>query len=335
VWIEGTALGKVLKRQALGTRSWEEAEAMRRRMEGGQGEPVTIKQAIADFRLDIDRRNLSPETSRKYVRLLRDLEDFAKRAGVVRLDSLAVADARRFVGEWPFGPNTATKQIERLKTFFRFCRQSRWIADDPSEPIKPAAIRQSPTLPYTRDEMAAILAACPDTRLRAFVLVMRYSGLRVGDVARLEKPRIQDGKLMLYTQKTGTPVYVPLPDVVVNALDTFPHANAHYFFWSGESTKDGVSRTWINRLAEVFKDSKVPQARSHRFRDTFAVELLLQGVPLERISVLLGHSSIRVTERHYAPWVKARQEQAEADVRRTWQADPLLLAEGYNPGTTQ
>ena len=111
VWIEGTALGKVLKRQALGTRSWEEAEAMRRRMEGGQGEPVTIKQAIADFRLDIDRRNLSPETSRKYVRLLRDLEDFAKRAGVVRLDSLAVADARRFVGEWPFGPNTAAKQI--------------------------------------------------------------------------------------------------------------------------------------------------------------------------------------------------------------------------------
>jgi hypothetical protein len=35
--------------------------------------------------------------------------------------------------------------------------------------------------------------------------------------------------------------------------------------------------------------------------------------------VLLGHSSIKVTERHYSPWVRARQEQLEADVRRTWE----------------
>lgn len=44
----------------------------------------------------------------------------------------------------------------------------------------------------------------------------------------------------------------------------------------------------------------------HRFRDTFAVELLLKGVPLERISILLGHRGAKVTERHYAPWVLAR-----------------------------
>jgi hypothetical protein len=40
---------------------------------------------------------------------------------------------------------------------------------------------------------------------------------------------------------------------------------------------------------------------------------------MERVSVLLGHSSIKVTEKHYSPWVRARQEQLEADVRRTWE----------------
>ena len=37
----------------------------------------------------------------------------------------------------------------------------------------------------------------------------------------------------------------------------------------------------------------------HRLRDTFAVGLLLAGVPIERVSVLLGHQSVRVKERHY------------------------------------
>ena len=58
-----------------------------------------------------------------------------------------------------------------------------------------------------------------------------------------------------------------------------------------------------------------------------AIELLLSGVPLERVSVLLGHKSLKVTEKHYAPWVRARQEQLEADVRRSWSEDPLTLRE--------
>jgi len=53
------------------------------------------------------------------------------------------------------------------------------------------------------------------------------------------------------------------------------------------------------------------------------VELLLSGVPIERVSVLLGHSSPKITERHYAPWVGERQELMEEDVRRAWKVDPL------------
>ena len=48
-------------------------------------------------------------------------------------------------------------------------------------------------------------------------------------------------------------------------------------------------------------------------------ELLLAGVAIERVSILLVHQSVRITEKHYAPWVRALQEQLEADVRRTWE----------------
>ncbi len=54
------------------------------------------------------------------------------------------------------------------------------------------------------------------------------------------------------------------------------------------------------------------------FRDTFAVELLKHGVALETVSMLLGHSSIKVTEKHYKPWVKTLQDKLEADAMKAW-----------------
>jgi integrase/recombinase XerD len=54
------------------------------------------------------------------------------------------------------------------------------------------------------------------------------------------------------------------------------------------------------------------------------VSLLLSGVELFHVSILLGHASIKITERHYAPWVKARQKRLEDDVRRTWGSLDLL-----------
>jgi hypothetical protein len=54
------------------------------------------------------------------------------------------------------------------------------------------------------------------------------------------------------------------------------------------------------------------------FRDTFAVEMLLAGVPIDQVSILLGHASVKITERHYSPWVKARQIQLQQSVRNAW-----------------
>jgi integrase/recombinase XerD len=41
-------------------------------------------------------------------------------------------------------------------------------------------------------------------------------------------------------------------------------------------------------------------------------------VPLQTVSILLGHTSVKTTEKHYAPFVKASQDALEAAVRQTW-----------------
>ena len=157
-------------------------------------------------------------------------------------------------------------------------------------------------------------------RIQAFVLLLRHSGWRIGDAVTLERCRISGDKLFLYTAKTGTPVYCPLPDFVLTALGAVPKIRERYFFWTGESRIGSAMGNWQRRLEGVFKEAGIPGGHSHRFRDTLAVELLKAGVPMERVSMLLGHSSIKVTEKYYSPWVAARQEQLEADVRRIWAA---------------
>jgi len=92
------------------------------------------------------------------------------------------------------------------------------------------------------------------------------------------------------------------------------------------------------RLKKVFDLAGISKglgnAVSHRLRDIFVVELMA-GVPIERVSILLGHQSVRIPEKHYSPWVRARHEQLEADVARTWERDPVLSPSGAGTMSVQ
>jgi integrase len=230
---------------------------------------------------------------------------------------------RQFRATWTDGANYATKNLERLRAFFRFCMEDDWITKNPARRVKAPKAKNPPTLPFTDAEMQRILEACDcypgnRDRMRAFVLVMRHSGLRIGDTIALDETRLDGHKLFLYTAKTGTPVYVPVPPVVVDALGKVDTNAAGRYFSSGNAKPQTARANWSRYLDTLFELANVRNAHSHRFRDTFAVSLLLNGVSLENVSKLLGHSSVKVTERHYAPWVKARQTMLEAEVRRTW-----------------
>ncbi len=67
-------------------------------------------------------------------------------------------------------------------------------------------------------------------------------------------------------------------------------------------------------------------------RDTFAVEAILSEMPVQRVSEILGHSSIRVTEKHYLPWVRARQKQLNDAVVESWKRQGVYGEENPKPG---
>ncbi len=112
--------------------------------------------------------------------------------------------------------------------------------------LKPPKVTQRPTLPFEDAEVDRVLTAADQLsdwgsfgpKARAMVLLLRYSGLRMQDAACLERARLKDGKLFLYTQKTGTPVYCPLPPAVTAALGGVSNDHPDYVFWDGKSERE-------------------------------------------------------------------------------------------------
>jgi len=339
IHVEGKCGDRFL-RQSLHTSNWQKAQKQVSEAEARgswdplpeevQVRPVTILEAKERFLKDAESgRRLGESTLRKYRLMLRHLEEFATKKGFLYLKQLDGEALREFRDFWKLSPRTALKKLERVKAFFRFASENDWIGTNPARLVRgPANIRDTQKLPFEPAEMERIVKACREVQLRgcsnddllAFVLVLRYSGLRIGDASMLTLERFKENDLFLYTQKSGTHVYVPLPPFVMSLVRVIKVRHGQYLFTGPESLRmETASDLWRRKLAQVFTAATVRGGHPHRFRHTFAVELLKKGVPMEEVSILLGHSSVRITEKHYASWVQARQEILKAHVAMTWE----------------
>jgi len=117
-------------------------------------------------------------------------------------------------------------------------------------------------------------------------------------------------------------VAVPITDDLAAELLGVMNGNERYIFWSGQGSEESITKNWAKYyVAPCFQAAKIPNGghmMSHRLRDTFACDLLEKGVPLEEVSKLLGHESIKTTEKSYAKWVKGRQDRLDSLVMGTW-----------------
>jgi integrase/recombinase XerD len=341
IWVDGMLAAKEV-RKSLRMRDWQRAQEHVRDWEARAQRPVelavkTIDAAWKEFLADLEARKLVDSTVRKYKLLNRQMEEFAARRGFTLLPQIDLTAVSEFRASWNDGPRSSAKKLERLRAFFRFAMKRKWTTENPAAELKAPKIALCPTLPFTREEMVKILAATDKyldatpihgkengRRIRGLVLLLRYSGMRIGDAVNLRSNQIKGNRLFLYTQKTGVPVNAILPEFVLKALEATPKVNEECYFWAGTGKLDSAVRSWQTRLRRLFRLAGVHDGHPHRFRDTYAVELLLAGVPIERVSALLGHQIVRITERHYAPWVRSRQDQLEADLVNAWSRDPFL-----------
>jgi integrase len=183
IWVDGF-LNDVEIRESLDLRDWEKAQQRIREWEAkgvlaAEPEAVSIEKGCRDFLADAESRALQESTLRKYRQLAKQMKSFAVNEGRLFMKQWDLETMRRFRQSWQDNGLTVVKKLERLRALFRFAVDSRWIAENPATKLKNPTFKPTPTMPFSQDEMVAILAACNryqgnHERIRALVLLLRY-----------------------------------------------------------------------------------------------------------------------------------------------------------------
>ncbi len=122
--------------------------------------------------------------------------------------------------------------------------------------------------------------------------------------------------MFLRTEKSGKPVYVPIPGVLKDALDSLPLpvgviAECRHYFWNGRGSDRSLKGHIHRTIARVFAASGVERAHAHRFRHTLATDLLAPGATFEDVADILGNSPTVVCK-HSAKWSQAWQSRIDS-----------------------
>ncbi len=327
IWIDWTMINGQRVRKSLGLRDWQAAQRRAREMEAEGittvGQPVTVKNATDDFEKDAES-NITSRTLRKYKTLFKRLNAFCQNRGLIFLRQLTVVEVRDFRNSWTtYSPRSAGKHIERLKRFFNWCIENRWMESSPAKPLKVPKVGDTDVVPFSEEEVGKIIKACHGysgpNRERLVVLteIMLTTGLAITDALMLAKNRVIKSRsgwhVELRRAKTGTAVSCPIPNDLGKA---FHELEGNTPFWSGTSDVESPAKNWRKIYARVFKAAGV-LGHPHQFRHTAVKRLLVRGVPIGHVASLLGHS-VKICEKHYSKWIQERQDAFEASIRQSW-----------------
>jgi site-specific recombinase XerD len=330
-WIAGYDDQHRRIRKSLGTRDLARAfkllAAMQNTPTVAEAPQKKISDAVATF--DQHKADKAPETTRKYKRVLGVLREYCERHNLVFLPEITLEALDPYVIERRKPTATWLKEIEILREFFRFCERRRWIDDNPALNIeRPRLPERDNIVPYTPAEVAKIIVACDEIgrtsyerlRAQAMILLMRFAGLRISDVVTLSREHIQGDYIKKRAHKNGKKLQILIQPVVRLALDALPHPKAapkdsKLYFASGTASVRSLVKGAERTLAAVFKRSGVQGAFAHRFRHTFASELLGKGESIEVVAAILGDTPA-IIRRHYEKWTPEFQSRKDHATRK-------------------
>ncbi|MFA6233773.1 MAG: tyrosine-type recombinase/integrase [Bacteroidota bacterium] len=300
------------------------------KMNGGRKSPLRYKMlnAISDFETSKVRRKCRPVTIKRYKPIFEQLRIFVAQHRIEYVDEFtpdhgtALFNALTEPRVDPRG-NTNVVSVAAPKTINTFVQTARGLfkaeianghlTNNPMAHVQNLPLPKKKPEFYSREELTSFFAIDMDIAYRRAFMGLALTGCRFAEMAnlRFEDVDMEGGRIHVraydgFQTKThnaerkipmGEDLRALMEDIISHPLsDVYPFASPFGHQLRERSLLEVCKRTGgrAGLTSRMFL---------HKFRHTFATYLVRDGVPLEDIKELLGHSSIKETEiyAHHRP----------------------------------
>ena len=250
---------------------------------------------------DMRLRKLAPHTQEAYVRSVRRLAGYLRRAP----DTATVEELRNFqlhLVDSGTSPITLNATITGLKFFFEVTLDRAELMAK----MKPVFVPRTLPVVLSREEVSSLLAATRNLKHQTALSIAYGAGLRASEVISLKIGDIDSTRMTLRIQqgKGGKDRYAMLSPVMLERLRTWwrvARAQGKMleggWLFPGMNPVEPLSAGQLNRaVQEATLTARIDKRVSlHTLRHSFATHLLEQKVDIRVIQVLLGHKKLETT----------------------------------------
>lgn len=199
---------------------------------------------------------------------------------------------------------TIKRDLTAVSSVLSYCCAQAWREDNPAKAYDRAVIRErrEPRRLPAAEDIDIVVSMAPQA-FGWLIRVAQYTGMRKGEITSLERAQVRTkGRVIdLWKTKTSRPRAVPIDDRAAGTLSgTVAHITEPWVFWHHEGEPyAAVSNQFQNLVDRVIAADKIKKTFCfHDLRHWFAVDYLRRGGNIYDLQQILGHSSIKTTERY-------------------------------------
>ena len=199
-------------------------------------------------------------------------------------------------------PITINNKMSKIKDFFQWLQNEEYIISNPCKKINDMKSEKRERQPLSDEQVEIIRESLTDIRDKAIVEFLLSTGCRCNEVVNVKIKDIDwHRKSLLVIGKGNKQRRVYFTDrckIVLNKYLESRAGNSEYLFCSSRKPYKKLTNRGLEIIVKKIgiKTNVEVHLHPHLFRHTFATKALNQGMPIEMVQMLLGHSKIETTQ---------------------------------------
>lgn len=261
----------------------------------------TWKNDLSDFLMHKRINGRSVKTIKKYNEHLQKLLSYYNK----NIDEITDGDIYNYMNVYSKARGIQNRSLENMRlvfsSFFNWAFQHKRVSTNPMTIINKIKTDYKLKKPYSDEEMEMLSYGCKNSRDHAMIEFLYSSCVRVGELEKLNINDINLSKheLVVYgkgnkerTTYINARTYIRLKHYLDSRTDSNPA-----LFVSLKKPNNRLSIQGIEAAVKrIGKRAGVNNVHPHRFRRTGATNAINRGMPIQEVSLFLGHENISTTQ---------------------------------------